>query len=239
MRSSCEASATNWRRCCSFSRSRDSEATRAEKAAWIRSSMTLSARARRPTSVGLVGTRDALVEVAGRNGVGGALDVLERAQAEPDQPPAAGQGEHERAGRHGELGQEQGVQRAGLVDERLRLHEHVAVLPFYRPHPEGGAARTRWSRGEVRHLGPVGLGREARDRRGQLRAVRGLADVGGTLEIIDDRAVLIDDRRVADPEDVGEAASAAPVAGTGASRGPARGPPRPWFPRSRCCGEGH
>ena len=43
---------------------------------------------------------------------------------EPDQPPAAGQREHERAGRHRELGQEEGVQRAVLVDERLRLHLH-------------------------------------------------------------------------------------------------------------------
>ena len=73
----------------------------------------------------LVGAGDALVEIAGGDGVGGPLDVLERAQAEPDQPPATGQGQDERSGRHGELGQEEGVQRAGLVDERLRLHGDV------------------------------------------------------------------------------------------------------------------
>ena len=73
---------------------------------------------------GLIGAGHALVEVAGRDGVGGALDVLERAQPEPDQPPAAGQREHQRAGRHGQLGQEEGVQRAVLVDEWLRLHLH-------------------------------------------------------------------------------------------------------------------
>ena len=70
---------------------------------------------------GLVGAGNALVEVAGRDGVSRPLHVFERAQSEPDQPPAAGQGQHQRAGRHGELGQEEGVQGAGLVDERLRL----------------------------------------------------------------------------------------------------------------------
>ena len=76
---------------------------------------------------GLVGAGDPLVEVAGGDGVGRALDVLERTQAEPDQPPSARQGQDERARRDRQLGQEQRVQGAGLVDERLRLHEHVAA----------------------------------------------------------------------------------------------------------------
>ena len=165
VRSSCEASATNWRRCCSFSRSRDSEATRAENAAWIRSSMTLRARAKPADLGGLVGAGDTLVEVAGCDGVGRALHVLERAQPEPDQPPPAGQREHERAGRHRELGQEERVQGAGLVDERLRLHLHQAAVELLGAHPEGRTPGRDGVGGEVRDLRPVGLGREAGDRR--------------------------------------------------------------------------
>jgi hypothetical protein len=60
-----------------------------------------------PTDLGrLVGPGDALIEIARRDGVGRALDVFERAQAEPDQPPAPGQGQHERAGRHGQFNEE-------------------------------------------------------------------------------------------------------------------------------------
>ena len=44
--------------------------TRAANAAWIRSSITLRARARRPTSVGSSAPGHTLVEVAGRDGVG-------------------------------------------------------------------------------------------------------------------------------------------------------------------------
>ena len=80
VRNSCEASATNWRRCCSFSRNRDSEATRAENAAWIRSSITLSAAGQAADLGGLVRAGHALVEVTRRDGVGGALHVLERTQ---------------------------------------------------------------------------------------------------------------------------------------------------------------
>ena len=94
----------------------------------------------------LVGAGDALVEVAGGDGVGGPLDVLERAEAEPDQPPSAGQGQDERSGRHGELGQEQGVQGAGLVDERLRLHERRRRSAPSPPGPGTRAHRTRWTR---------------------------------------------------------------------------------------------
>ena len=97
----------------------------------------------------LVGARDPLVEVAGRDGVGGALDVLQRPQAEPDQPPACGEREDDGAGRDRELDEEQGVQRAGLVDQGLRLHEHVAVEvaadDLGRPHPERRTLRRRWS----------------------------------------------------------------------------------------------
>ena len=49
-----------------------------------------------PTHLGgLVGTGDTLVEVAGRDGVSRPFHVFERAQTEPDQPPSAGQREHE------------------------------------------------------------------------------------------------------------------------------------------------
>ena len=90
VRSSCEASATNWRRWCSFSLRRASDASRASKAAWIRSSMTLRARASRPTSVAWSAPGYPLVEVPGGDGVGGGLDVLQRPQAEPDEPPTGG-----------------------------------------------------------------------------------------------------------------------------------------------------
>ena len=87
-----------------------------------------------------------------------ALDVLERAQAEPDQPPAAGQRQDQRAGRHRELGQEQRVQRAGLVDERLRLHETRSPSAPSPPAPGRRGRRARWTSREVGHLRPVGLG---------------------------------------------------------------------------------
>ena len=98
--------------------------------------MTLSARARPPDLGRLVGAGHTLVEVAGGDGVGRALDVLERAQAQPDQPPACGEREHERAGSDGQLNEEERMQGAGLVDQRLRLHQH---------QPAGGllGARTR------------------------------------------------------------------------------------------------
>ena len=106
---------------------------------------------------GLVGARNSLVEVAGGDGVGRAFHVFERAQAEPDQPPATGQREHERAGRHRQLGQEEGVQRAVLVHERLRLHQHhAAALRLTRPYPEGRAARVDRTGGEVGDLVPSG-----------------------------------------------------------------------------------
>ncbi len=137
------------------------------------------------------------------------LDVLERAQAEADQPPAAGQREHERAGGHGELDEEERVQRAGLLDERLRLHEHVAVGAgagdLARLHPERGTALGGGARREIGDLRAVGLGREAGDGRGQLRAVGVVADIGRAA-----RSPLTTlpsgfaTRDVADAEDVGE-----------------------------------
>ena len=84
----------------------------------------------------------ALVEVACRDGVRRRLDVLEGAQAEPDEPPPARQSQHERDGRHRELGQEQRVQRALLVDDGLGVHSQVAAenpaLDLRDLHPEGG-----------------------------------------------------------------------------------------------------
>ena len=68
---------------------------------------------------GLIGAGHALVEVARGDGLGRGLHVFERAQTEADEPPAAGQGQDQRAGGHGELGQEERVQGAGLVDEGL------------------------------------------------------------------------------------------------------------------------
>ena len=113
-------------------------------------------RPRQPADLGrLVGPGDPLVEVAGRDGVGGALDVLERPQAEPDQPPSAGQRQHEGTGRDGELGQEQGVQGARLVDEW-----YCACTNTSPPCWPESRARTRNAGppeamepgGEVRHL---------------------------------------------------------------------------------------
>ena len=157
VRSSCEASATNWRRCCSVSFSRASEATAGRE----RRLDPLEHDVERPGQPadlgGLVGAGHPLVEVARGDGLGRGLDVLERAQAEADQPPAAGQREHERTGGHGELGQEERVQRARLVGDRLRLHEDVAVEApagdLGGPHPEGGTAgcdRTRREVGDLR-----------------------------------------------------------------------------------------
>ena len=85
--------------------------------------MTLRARASRPTSVGVVGAGDALVEVARRDGVGRALHVLQRAQPEADQPPAAGQGQDQRAGGDGQLNEEQRMQGAGGVADGLGHHD--------------------------------------------------------------------------------------------------------------------
>ena len=120
---------------------------------------------------GLVGAGNALVEVAGRDGVGRALHVLERAQAEPDQPPAAGQGEDQRARGHRQLGQEERVQGAVLVDERLRLHLHEVAGELLGAHPEARTTGGHGAGSEVRDLRPVGLRAESGDGHGQLGAV--------------------------------------------------------------------
>ena len=140
---------------------------------------------------GLVGAGHALVEVAGSDGVGRPFHILQRAQTEPDQPPAAGQREHERARRHGELGQEEGVQGAGLVDERLGLHQHAVSrsAPSTARTRKAGPPEAMDPAVKYATCDPVGLGGEARDRVRKLRAVGGLADVGGALETIDDRPV--------------------------------------------------
>ena len=75
---------------------------------------------------GLVGPGHALVEVAGRNGLGGALHILQRTQAEPDQPPASGQRKHKCAGRDCELGQEKG----GAMFADGKLHASPAGAAF-------------------------------------------------------------------------------------------------------------
>ena len=168
---------------------------------------------------GLVGAGNALVEVAGRDGVSRALNVFERAQPESDQPPSTGQGEDQRARRDGQLGEEERVQRAGLVHERLRVHQHGAVLRLDRSHTEGRAARSGGTSGEIGHIGPVGLGGEARDRVRKLRPVGGLPDVGGTHEAVEDSAALLDHGAVVDAEDIRAAFTAAreSTVATGAS----------------------
>ena len=62
---------------------------------------------------------------------------------------------------------------------------------------------------ELGHLAPVRLSGEASDGRRQIRAVRVVADVGGALETVDDRAGLAHDAAVADADDVGEALASA------------------------------
>ncbi len=127
------------------------------------------------------------------------LDVLQRPQAEPDEPPTGAEREDDGAGRDRELDEEQGVQRAGLVDQGLRLHEHVAVEvaadDLGRPHPERRTPRGDGARGELGHLGPVRLRGEAADGRGQLGAVGVVPNVGGALEGLDDPAALARRRR--------------------------------------------
>ena len=90
---------------------------------------------------GLVGAGNALVEVAGRDGVSRTFHVFERAQTEPHQPPSAGQGKHERARRDRQLGEEERVQGAVLIDEWLRLDLHEVAGELLGAHPEGRAAR--------------------------------------------------------------------------------------------------
>ena len=141
---------------------------------------------------GLVGAGHALVEVAGRDGVGGALHVLERAQAEPDQPPAAGQGEHECARGHRQLGQEEGVQGAVLVDERLRLHLHqVAGLSFSARTRKLGPPGATEPVVKYATCDPVGLGREPGDGYGQLRAVGMVVRRRQGTRAVDDGALAL------------------------------------------------
>ncbi len=103
---------------------------------------------------GVVGPGHPLVEISRRDGVGRALDVFERAQAQTDQPPTAGQGQDQRAGGHRQLNEQQRVQRAGGVPDGLGHHaEHVErgagvfVLDggLASPGP-GRRARRSWSR---------------------------------------------------------------------------------------------
>ena len=91
----------------------------------------------------LVRAGDALVEVAGGDGVGRALHVLERPQAEPDQPPARrpGRGPARRPSRPAQSGRAcaacwSGRRSAGPARGRRRSR-----VSFCGPHPEGRAAR--------------------------------------------------------------------------------------------------
>ena len=116
---------------------------------------------------GLLRARDALVEVAGGDGVRRSLDVLERPQPEANEPPPRREREHQRTGRHGELNQEEGVQRARLVTDRLGLHEDVTTAQLLCSHPERRASLRDRSSREVDGLGPVRLRGESRDGRRQ------------------------------------------------------------------------
>ncbi len=98
------------------------------------------------------------------------------------------------------------MQGAVLVDEGLRLHLYQARRELLGAYSEGGAARGDCTRGEVRHLRSVGLGREPRHGHRQLGAVRVAVDVGGALNAVDHVTLARGHHReVADGKDVGEA----------------------------------
>ena len=105
---------------------------------------------------GLVGARHALVEVACGDRLRRGLDVLEGAETEADQPPAAGQSQDECPGGDGELGQEKGVQGARLIDQRLSEDGNVILL-LDRSHTERRAIGVDGACGEVDLLRAVRL----------------------------------------------------------------------------------
>ena len=155
VRSSWEASATNRRRRCSDSRRRSSEATRALKADSIRASMTLRVRARRPTSVVSFSPGHPLGQVAVGDRLGGRLHVAQGPQADADQPEPAEQGHDDRAAGHGQLDQQQVVERAPDVAQGLGHDQHVPVVEGRGPHPERRATGLGGRGGEVGDLGLV------------------------------------------------------------------------------------
>ena len=79
----------------------------------------------------LVSPGHPLIEVARGDGVGGAFHVFERPQPEPDQPPAGGHGQDQRAGGHGQFNEEERVQRIGGPADGLGENAQN-VLPWRR-----------------------------------------------------------------------------------------------------------
>ena len=152
VRSSWDASATNRRSRCSESRSRRSEASRALKADSMRVSMTLRVRASRPTSVVSFspGTRSVRLPSA----MDSAVRSMSRSGRSPirtsQKPPEQGH-HHGRAG-HDQLHQEQMVEGAPDVAQRLGHDEHVPVGRASEAlHPER-PVRPAWLDGAVKYV---------------------------------------------------------------------------------------
>ena len=184
----------------------------------MRSSMTLRARASRPTSVAwsAPGTRWSRSPAAMESAVRSTSSSGRK--PEPDQPPPAGQSEDEGARRDGQLGEEERVQGAVLVDQRQRLHLHEVAGDLLRAHPEAGSTGGHGSGGEVRDLRPVWLRPESGDGYGQLGSGRMAVDVGGAagrdrcargLDCVDHGGLLgVHHGEIAHGEDVGKSAGA-------------------------------
>ena len=183
--------------------------------AWIRSSITLSARASRPTSVdcSAPGTRWSRLPAAMESAVRSTSSSGRRPRRTSHQPAAS-------------ANTSAPAVTASSIRKRVCrvLVWSTSVCACTRTSPLKVPPWTVWARtrkdgppgamdagGEVGHVRAVGLRREPADLCRQLRPVRVVAHIGGALEAVHDAAALLDHGDVADAEDVGEVtARAAP-----------------------------
>ena len=127
---------------------------------------------------GVVLSRHPLGQVACGDRLGGRLHLAQGAQTDADQPQSARQRDQHRAAGHRQLDQEQSVQCAPDLAQRLGQDEQVPVVEDGGPHPERGATGLFGGRREVGGLLAVGRGRESGHRVGDHRGVVGAVHVG-------------------------------------------------------------
>ena len=131
-----------------------------------------------PTHLGrVVLTGHPFGQVAGGDRLGRRLHVAQRAQPPPDQPEPAEQGDDDGCPADGQFDEEEMVQGAVDVPERLGHDQPIAVAQHRGLHPEDGAAGLLGGRIDVGDLRSVVVG-EPGELGGDVRGVGGSLDVG-------------------------------------------------------------